>query len=158
MVIGSPGAGKSTFSRKLQLKTNLPIIYLDQLFWKADRTTVSLDKFANSLKLKMKNDSWIMDGTYANVLFNERLNNSDTVFLLDYSVDVCLSGVRQRIGKKRLDLPWIETKEDKKFMNYIRLFPEKQKHLITAMLEKHSNIKVYHFRYRQEADNFLDNI
>ena len=41
MVIGSPGAGKSTFTRKLQQKINLPIVYLDRLFWKADKTTVS---------------------------------------------------------------------------------------------------------------------
>lgn len=39
LVIGSPGAGKSTFSRRLQKKINLPIIYLDQLFWRSDKTT-----------------------------------------------------------------------------------------------------------------------
>lgn len=45
MVIGSPGAGKSTFTRKLQPKINLPIVYLDRLFWKADKTTASPEEF-----------------------------------------------------------------------------------------------------------------
>ena len=51
MVIGSPGAGKSTFSRRLQKKTNLPIVYLDQLFWKSDKTTVSPEEFTSRLKI-----------------------------------------------------------------------------------------------------------
>ncbi|CRH92083.1 topology modulation protein [Chlamydia trachomatis] len=31
IVIGCPGSGKSTFSRKLAVITNLPLVYLDQL-------------------------------------------------------------------------------------------------------------------------------
>lgn len=96
LVIGSPGAGKSTFSRRLQKKINLPIIYLDQLFWRSDKTTVSKEEFLSQVKLKMQADAWIMDGNYSDSLFNERLNACDTVFFLDYSVDTCLSGVRQR--------------------------------------------------------------
>ena len=40
LVIGSPGSGKSTFSRALAQRKQLPLVYLDQLFWNADRTTV----------------------------------------------------------------------------------------------------------------------
>ena len=32
IVIGSPGAGKSTFARKLKDKTRLPLYYLDRIF------------------------------------------------------------------------------------------------------------------------------
>ena len=34
IVIGSPGAGKSTFSRKLRERTNLPLFYLDMIWHK----------------------------------------------------------------------------------------------------------------------------
>ena len=40
LVIGCPGSGKSTFARRLQAATGLPLIYLDQLFWNADKTWV----------------------------------------------------------------------------------------------------------------------
>ena len=40
LVVGSPGSGKSTFSRALGELTGLPLIYLDRLFWNADKTTV----------------------------------------------------------------------------------------------------------------------
>jgi adenylate kinase family enzyme len=33
MVIGSPGSGKSTFSRKLSEITRIPLIHLDKEFW-----------------------------------------------------------------------------------------------------------------------------
>ena len=33
LVIGIPGAGKSTFSRKLAARTGLPLIQLDREFW-----------------------------------------------------------------------------------------------------------------------------
>ena len=32
LVVGSPGSGKSTFSRALAQESGLPLIYLDQLF------------------------------------------------------------------------------------------------------------------------------
>lgn len=39
IIIGCPGAGKSTFARKLSEKTQLPLYYLDMLWHKPDRTT-----------------------------------------------------------------------------------------------------------------------
>lgn len=50
IVIGSPGAGKSTFSRKLRDVTGLPLYYLDMLWHKPDRTTISREEFDTKLK------------------------------------------------------------------------------------------------------------
>lgn len=33
LVIGSPGSGKSTFSRKLAEVTKIPLVHLDKEFW-----------------------------------------------------------------------------------------------------------------------------
>ena len=51
IVIGSPGAGKSTFARKLKDKTGLPLYYLDRIFHKPDRTTVTREEFAGNFHL-----------------------------------------------------------------------------------------------------------
>ena len=45
LIIGCPGAGKSTFARKLAAKTGLPLYYLDMIWHKPDRTTVTHDEF-----------------------------------------------------------------------------------------------------------------
>ena len=34
LVIGSGGSGKSTFSRRLGEKLGLPVVHLDQLYWR----------------------------------------------------------------------------------------------------------------------------
>lgn len=50
IVIGCPGAGKSTFARKLQNKSRLPLYYLDMLWHKPDRTTISTEEFDAKLE------------------------------------------------------------------------------------------------------------
>ena len=50
IVIGCPGAGKSTFARRLRDKTGLPLYYLDMLWHRADRTTVSAEEFDGELE------------------------------------------------------------------------------------------------------------
>lgn len=49
LVFGCPGAGKSTFARKLSEKTGLPLYYLDMIWHKTDRTTVSTEEFDTTL-------------------------------------------------------------------------------------------------------------
>lgn len=50
IVIGSPGAGKSTFARKLRDRTGLPLYYLDMLWHKSDQTTHTKAEFDATLQ------------------------------------------------------------------------------------------------------------
>lgn len=50
IVIGSPGSGKSTFSRKLRDITNLPLYHLDLLWYKPDKTNLSMVIIKGHLK------------------------------------------------------------------------------------------------------------
>ena len=98
MIIGSPGAGKSTFSRKLRDITGLPLYYLDTLWHKPDQTNISKEEFDARLNEIIKKDKWIIDGNYQRTL-EMRLRECDTVFLLDYPLEVCLAGAEARVGK-----------------------------------------------------------
>ena len=51
IVIGCPGAGKSTFARKLRDKTGLPLYYLDMLYHKPDRLRSRAGNLTNSSRL-----------------------------------------------------------------------------------------------------------
>ena len=82
IVIGCPGAGKSTFSRKLSVKTGLPLHYLDMIWHLLDRTTLTREEFAERLQEILSGDKWIIDGNYLHTL-SMRLDRCDTVFLFD---------------------------------------------------------------------------
>lgn len=155
MVIGSPGAGKSTFSRKLREITGLPLYYLDSIWHKPDRTNISKEEFDKRLMEIVKEDSWIIDGNYQRTL-KKRLDRCDTVFFLDYPLEICLKGAEERIGKKREDLPWLETEFDEEFRQYIVDFAKNQLPEIYSLLEEYKKDRdIVIFYKREEANIYL---
>lgn len=136
IIIGSSGAGKSTFARRLRDKTGLPLYYLDMLWHRPDRTTVSREEFDARLGEILKRDRWILDGNFQRTL-EVRLRACDTVFLLDYPLEVCLSGVENRVGQVREDMPWVETEFDPEFKRWIMDFPEQRLPQIYELLDKY---------------------
>ena len=156
IVIGCPGAGKSTFSRALRDKIGLPLFHLDILFWNFDKTNVSREEFDQKLSNILKQDKWIIDGNFGRTL-EMRLKECDTVFLLDFPVSVCLSGVESRIGKPREDMPWIEQEFDPEFRQYILDFPKDQVPKIYELIEQYQDSRrIIIFHSREEADNWID--
>ena len=104
IVIGCPGSGKSWFSRALHDKTGIPLYHLDLMYWRADRTTVDKVVFRERLRSTIEKEEWIIDGNYGSTM-EMRMEACDTVFFLDYPVEVCLSGMEERRGKSRPDMP-----------------------------------------------------
>ena len=155
MIIGCPGSDKSTFSRALHEKTGIPLYHLDRMFWNADRTTVEKHVFMERLKNAMEQDEWIIDGNYGSTI-ELRLAACDTVFFLDYPVEVCLQGIRQRRGKPRSDMPWFETEEeDAEFISFIKSYNSESRPQVMELLEKYAHKNIHIFRSRAEKDAFL---
>lgn len=158
IIIGSPGSGKSTFARKLSSAAGIPLYYLDMLWHKPDGTNISRETFDAKLNEIIQKDTWIIDGNYQRTL-ETRLKECDTVFLLDFPLEVCLSGAKSRIGKKREDLPWIESEFDEEFRQWIIDFPQKQLPEIYDLLKKYQEEKdIVIFRTRKEHDDYLKSI
>ena len=156
LIIGCPGAGKSTFARRLQSLTGLPLYYLDRLWHKPDRTHITREEFDRVLAEWLARPAWILDGDYSRTL-PQRLEACDTVFLLDYPLDVCLAGVEDRRGCLRPDMPWVEEELDAEFLQYILDFGQAQMPAIRAMLEAYRGRRqIFTFHSRAEADAWLN--
>ena len=158
IIIGSPGSGKSTLARELHNVTRLPLHYLDMMYWNADRTIVEKPIFRERLADAMSGDEWIIDGNYSSTM-EMRIAACDTVIFLDYPTEVCLSGINERRGKVRVDMPWVELTEDVEFTEYVKGFRESERPKIIERIEKYKDEKnVIILKGRDEADAFLSRI
>ena len=155
IVIGCPGSGKSTVSRVLHNKTGIPLYHLDMMYWNADKTTVEKSVFLERLSAVLEKDEWIIDGNYGSSM-ELRMAACDTVIFLDYPLEVCLGGIKERRGKPRSDMPWIETEEDADFIEFIKSYNEQQKPKVLELLEKYSDKNMVILRSREQADAFLN--
>lgn len=154
IIIGCPGSGKSTFANKLRNITKLPLYHLDMIWHKEDRTTITKEEFDVKLSNLLEKDRWIIDGNYQRTL-EMRLKECDTVFLMDYPLDICIAGVKSRVGHKHDDLPWIEDNLDSEFKEKIVNFSKDKLPKIYDLLEKYKDKNIIIFHAREEADKYL---
>ena len=155
IVIGCSGSGKTTFAERLRDKIGLPLFYLDAIWHKPDRTHISREDFDARLGEILALDRWIIDGNYSRTL-ERRIEACDTVIWFDLPTEVCLEGVRERRGKPRIDMPWVETGEDPELIELIKKYNDEQRPKVLSLLEKYrSGREIIVFRSRREADELL---
>lgn len=154
IVIGCPGSGKSTFARALHGITGIPLFHLDMLYWNADKTTVEKDIFHERLASVLQKNQWIIDGNYSSTMAL-RLEVCDTVIFLDYPLELCLAGIRERQGKPRSDMPWLDTEEDEEFIDFIKNYNTQSRPQVIELLSQYPNKRIHIFTNRREADLFL---
>lgn len=158
LVIGCPGSGKSYFSRALAEKLGLPLVHLDMLNWNADGTNVEREVFDKRLADVLARDEWIIDGNY-NRTMERRMERCDTIFFLDLPTEVCLNGVRERMGKPRPDMPFDPPDaEDAEFMEFIERYNDESRPRVLELLEKHSDREIVVFRDRGGVNEYLANL
>jgi adenylate kinase family enzyme len=100
LVIGSGGAGKSTFARRLGKLLDIEVIHLDALYWNAGWVETPKPEWAERVAELVQRDAWVMDGNYSGT-FDIRLQACDAVVFLDMPRLVCLWRVLKRFMRYR---------------------------------------------------------
>ncbi len=158
IVIGSPGAGKSTFTKELSTIKRVPLYHLDMLYYQENGQIVPREVFEEKLRHILWKREWIVDGNYQRTL-EWRLRMCNTIFFLDYAVRTCLAGAKERIGSERDDFPWVEEKLSEKIRSKIMKFRDENTPKIYALLEKYKDGReVIVFKTRSEARYYLDKL
>lgn len=156
IIIGPGGAGKSYFSKQLAGITNLPLYHLDNIFWKEDRTHISRDEFDKKLLEILEKDEWIIDGDYSRT-YETRMKYADTIYFLDFPLEVALAGVESRIGKARDDIPWREDIFDPEFKEWIIDWYKKTEPWVYHLIDKYKGTKnIIVFKTREEVDSYIE--
>lgn len=159
LIIGSSGAGKSSFSKRLSDKWDLPVIHLDALFWKEGWIPTSKQEFREKIQEKLKQDKWIIDGNFDSTL-EWRSSYADLIVFLDFSRVICTYRVLKRAwiyrGKTRPDMGLgCEDKVDFEFARRVWNFPKNVRPHTLQILGNLKNADICILRNPKEVEGFL---
>ena len=157
IVLGCSGSGKSTFSKRIHDAAGLPLIHLDNVWWKSDRSHISREEFDQKLGEILQEDKWILDGDYSRT-YEVRFQSCDTVFFLDYGLEECMNGIKKRVGKERRDIPWTEQELDPELVKQVENYERENRPVVLALIEKYSDKNSFIFKSRVEADAWLSRL
>ena len=154
IVIGCPGAGKSTFSKKLHEKTGIDLFHLDGIYWNKDCTHITREELIEKQKNIFKKEKYIIDGNFKSTL-EMRIKEADAVFLFDLPTEICINGAKSRKGN-RPEMP-CQLPSNDELIDFIKRFNTDILPKINALLTKY-NSNVITFRSHKDADDYIENI
>lgn len=132
LIVGCPGAGKSTAARQLAAITGLPLVHLDRHYWRPGWQRPDSASWRKEMENLVSQPVWIMDGNYSGTL-ERRLESADTLIHLDYPTWLCVWRVLRRtvsgFGRNRQDelAPGCPERFDWSFLRFVIGYREKQR-------------------------------
>ena len=159
LIIGSNGAGKSTFSFRLAEKTGLPLIHIDQIYWQDAWDVTPEAEFDRRVQAETQNPRWIIEGNNLRSL-PRRLVRADTVFWFEFPPPLCVLNIFRREwayrGRVRPDMPdQCVSRCDMKFLQMVWDFNRRNHRKIAAMLSNAENIRVIRFTNYRQVERYL---
>jgi adenylate kinase family enzyme len=161
LVIGSPGAGKSTLAAAIARLTGLPLVHLDRLHWKPGWVESGREEFEAKVRDVVARPRWVIDGNYGGTL-PLRLTRADTVIDLDLPRWQCVLGILRRAvqhrGRTRSDMAeGCPEQLNLEFLIYTIRFGGGGRARIEKSLRGYSGRRIT-LRSRREVRAFLDTL
>lgn len=165
-IIGYAGSGKSTLAKALSLHYNAPVLYMDTISFEANWKEKSIEEKRKALRefLDKNPSSWVIDGNYSAIYYEERMEQADQIFFLDFNRIFCyFSALNRSIkykGKIRESAPTeCMEKFSWDFQKWILFDGRKKssKNRYKEVCEKYRN-KVTIFKNRKQVKKYLENL
>ena len=158
LVIGSGGSGKSTLAARIGARTGLPVIHLDQLYWKEGWRATPDEEWRRSICALIARPEWVMDGNYGGTL-DLRMAACDLVVFLDVPRLRCLRRVLWRWlryrGRSRPDMaPNCPERLEWEFVRWIWTYPRRRRPGVLAKVAAHGKPLAV-LRTRADTERFV---
>ncbi|MDR2977029.1 MAG: adenylate kinase [Streptococcaceae bacterium] len=166
LIIGSSGAGKSTFSRQLSEIRGYPVLHLDKVWHKTDYS----DEARDYLRLVQReflaaHENCIVDGNYSMTL-DTRLAEADLIVWMKIGRIAAIRRVLGRTlhhrltGRNRSDMATnFKEKIDKEYWGFLKFiwnFPQKNEPRIQELINKFDkNDKLVYVRNRKDKEKVI---
>jgi adenylate kinase family enzyme len=157
LVVGNGGSGKSTFSIRLGAAIGIPVVHLDEHYWKPNWVETPKDEWKKTVQGLIAGDAWVMDGNYNGTL-QQRMAASDTIVYFNRNRILCLLGVFGRsISGKRADaIRGCPERMDLQFMKWIWNYPKVNHPTIAKLLDEfHETKEVIVIKNRRSARRLI---
>jgi adenylate kinase family enzyme len=163
LILGPSGSGKSTLGERLGRVLNIPIIHLDQYYWKPNWIETPQDDWKIKVKELVSSDSWVMDGNYTSTL-GLRAAAADTIIFIDIPRRLSYLRIFTRFfrfrGKTRPNVTEdCPEKIDLDFIRWIWDYPRTRKPVILRFLDKQKAVKsIIILKGQQEVEDFVHSL
>jgi adenylate kinase family enzyme len=163
LVIGTSGSGKSTLAKQLSELLDVQFFPSDNFYWKAGWKIAPSEKVLEQVKSVLSQKKWILDGNFE----TERelvWKQADCIVWLDYSLVVIIKQVAARNFKWLLacQTTWSGNKMTfQRAISGIRHAIKShsvKKRNYPSWLAELSDVKVYRFYRKQEAETWLHSL
>ena len=160
-VVDSGGAGKTTFARELGRRTGIPVIHLDEHYWRPGWIETPKPEWRTRQRELLAGDTSIADGNYGGTM-DIRFAKANTVIILAQSRLRCLQRVLRRSvlhhGREVQAAGCLE-QIDLAFLAWVWRYPKEGRLRLKAALDRHRDrLKVIELVSPRQMRSFLRSI
>jgi len=165
IIIGSPGAGKSTLTRRLNNFLKYPVMHLDKVYHTTGKQHITRDELVDKVNaFTSSNEKWIIDGNYISTV-EMRINLADIIIVFDLDPKICINNAYSRseenikTGINRDDMAdGFDETITNEFVNFIRSFRKDTMPKIDSILKKYSNKKIIKIKKYEDIDEIINSL
>lgn len=139
-VVGSGGSGKSTFAQELSQITGLPLVHLDEHYWRPGWVETPSDEWRQIQSALVGQSRWIIEGNYSGT-YDLRFERVDTVIILSPPRRVCVYRVVKRVAlnwHRDVQAAGCPERLDVSFLHWVWRFPYDARPLLDQALARYA--------------------
>lgn len=156
-IIGGSGTGKTTLANNLGKELNLPVYHIDAIHHLENWEIRNKDERDRIILERVKEEKWIIDGTYHSTL-KQRLENAEVVIYLDYSSLDQIKGALGRFiknhGKEKPEIPGCKEKMSWDFFLWVLNWRKNKRGNIIENINQIDKNKVLFFKNRRQLNKW----